>query len=117
MGNAITTGSLFVTPSEDLQMSFNYDDTAVTASGKFSVPTFTGSKVSYSATVAIKILTAQVTGRLPHSVIPFMFGDPNDTGDWYDIRELAKLRLEITSSSDADSGDTTRVILQQLRPY
>jgi len=117
MGNAVTTGSLFLTPSEDLQMSFNPDGTAITASGVFSVPTFTGSKVAYTASIAIKNLTADVTGRLPHSIIPFPFGDPNDPGDWYDIREIAKLRLELLTSSDADANDNTRVLLQQLRPY
>jgi len=117
MGNAVTTGSLYVTPSEDLQVTFNVDGTSWGSTGVESVPTFTGSLLTYAASIGAKNLTALVTGRLPHSVIPFMFGDPNDPADWYDIRDIAKLRLELKTSAAADSGDSTRLLLQQLRPY
>jgi len=117
MGNAITTGSFYTTMSEDLQYAVNYDATPITAGGEFSVPTFTGSLVTYTAAVAIKLLTAQMTGRLPHSMIPFPFGNQQVEDDWYDIRAIANLRLDLLASSDADSGDTTRVVLQQVRPY
>lgn len=117
MGNAITTGSLYGTPSEDQQMQFNYDATAITAGGEFAVPTFTGCLVTYTASVAIKLLTAQLVGRLPHNMIPFPFGNQQEEEDWYDIRAIDNLRLDVLSSGAADSADTGRLILQQVRPY
>lgn len=117
MGNAVTTGSLYVTPTEDCRCSFDYDATAVTAAGEHAVPTFTGALNTYTASVAMKLLTGRVTGRLPHNMIPFHFGKQDEIDDWYDIRSISNLRLDLLSSSDADSNDTTRVVLQQLRPY
>jgi len=117
MGNAVTTGSFYATPSEDLQYAPNYGATSWGSTGVASVPTFTGSVVTYAASIGSEILTAQITGRLPHSMIPFPFGNQQEEGDWYDIRAISKLRLDLLASSDADSGDTTRVVLQQVRPY
>ena len=117
MSNAITTGSMYVTPSEDCRCMFGYDGTAITASGEHSVATFTGALMTYTASVGMKIRTGRVTGRLPHNMIPFPFGNQNEMEDWYDIRNISNLRLDLLSSADADSGDTTRVVLQQLRPY
>lgn len=117
MGTEVTTGSLYVTQSQDQQVHFNYDGTAITAGGVFAQPTFTGCLLTYTASVAIELETAQVSGRLPHNMIPFPFGNQMDEDDWYDIRAVDNLRLDVLASSDADSGDTMRVVLQQIRPY
>jgi len=54
-----------------------------------------------------------VRGALPHAVLQVPFGDPNDPSDWYNVRSIGNLRLDVTGGA---SG-TGYLYLQQLRPY
>jgi len=54
-----------------------------------------------------------VKGYLPHCVLQIPFGLKNDPVDWYDVRHLGSLRLDITGAATA----TGFLFLQQLRTY
>lgn len=52
-------------------------------------------------------------GWVPHCVYQIPFGDQMDPDDWYDVRGLGSLRLDITGAAAAQGF----IFLQQLRPY
>jgi len=54
-----------------------------------------------------------VRGYVPHAVYEIPFGDKNDPADFYDVRRLGSLRLDITGAATA----TGYIFLQQVRPY
>jgi len=55
-----------------------------------------------------------VKGYVPHCVYQIPFGIKNDPADWYDVRRLGSLRLDITGASDTAKGF---IFLQQERLY
>ena len=56
-----------------------------------------------------------VHGYLPHHCFDFVFGDPNDLDDLYDVTKLGHLNLRLEAG---DGGGTTgEVAIQQLRRY
>lgn len=114
----VTAKTLYPAANTHPQIKINYDATAfVTAQSKFAVPTFTGVKLALAASVDIAALHAVIYGHCPHGVIPFDFGDIYDPGDALDPRPYQEVRLDLQSSSDADSGDTENIVVQQIRPY
>lgn len=56
-----------------------------------------------------------IHGYLPHHCFDFVFGDPNDLGDLYDVTRLGHLNLRLEAGSG--SGTTGEVAIQQLRRY
>lgn len=118
LDNAVTAKTLFMPVSEDPQISVEYDATAfVTAQSKFAVPTYTGPKCALSASVDIKGQTAKIAGRLPACTLAIPFGDLKEPDSWLDIVGSRSLRADITATSDADSGDTTALVVQQYVRY
>lgn len=114
----VTAKTIYANVSEELDININYDDTAfVTAQSKFAVPTYTGAKIALSASVDIQADTGHISGLLPHNCIPIPIGDQGNIGDWMAMEGIGSIRADILASSDADSGDTTYLILQQLRKY
>ncbi len=55
-----------------------------------------------------------VSGWCPHGVVCIPFGDQMDIEDWYDVKELGSLKLDIT---DGQTTTTSKVFVQQLRSY
>lgn len=60
---------------------------------------------------------AIVEGWCPHGVIEIPFGLQDDPEDWYDVRKLGSLRLNILSASGMSSSESCQIFLQQLRKY
>lgn len=58
-----------------------------------------------------------IDGYTPHSVIEIPFGLQDDPDDWYDVRTLGSLRLDIQAAAGMAVTDTVQVFLQQLRKY
>jgi hypothetical protein len=54
-----------------------------------------------------------VEGYLPHSVFEIPFGQKNEPDDWYDVRGLGNLKLDVTGGATAAST----IFLQQVRNY
>jgi len=116
--DAVTAKTIYVPTSAENQVSIEYDDTAfVTAQSKFAVATYTGYKIALAASVDIKCEDIVVSGYLPYELIPIPFGDQQKPEEWYNLENKGSLRADILASSDADSGDTCRIITQQLRKY
>jgi len=115
---AVTAKTIYAPVSQDIDVSISYDDTLfVTAQSKFAVATITGAKIALAASVDIKALDGHIFGYLPHNCIPIPLGDQQSIEDWLAVADIGSLRANILSSSDADSGDTGYIIMQQLRSY
>lgn len=54
-----------------------------------------------------------VEGYCPHAVVQIPFGLKDNPADWYDVRRLGNLKLDITGSAAAKGF----IFLQQLRTY
>lgn len=115
---AVTAKTIYSALSMDQQISISYDATAfVTAQSKFAVATWTGAKCALSASVDIKGNNAEVSGRMPGNCFPLDFGIPDEPESWLEAQDYGSLELDLLSSSDADSGDTAFIVVQQVRPY
>lgn len=115
---AVTAKTLYSALSKDQQISISYDGTAfVTATSLFAVATWTGAKCALAASVTIGAKNAEVSGQMPGNCFPIDFGLPNEKASWLQAQGMGSVDLDILSSSDADSGDTTYLVVQQYRPY
>jgi len=117
LADAVTESTFYVTPSELVQIIAYSSGACDAADADIGAATITGSKIVLSANVELIYQDAIVNGWLPHSVIPIQFGDQMDDSDWYDVTRMKQLKLDVTQSSDADSGDTLTVLVQQKRMY
>jgi len=117
LDDAITAKTIYSALSKDQHIGIQYDEEPVTAAGVFALPAWTGAKCTLAASVAIKAQKALVSGRMPGNCFPLDFGIPGDTETWLQAQEMGSLMLDILASSDADSGDTMYVVVQQVRPY
>lgn len=118
LDDAVTAKTIYADVSKDVDVQINYDDTDfVTAQSNFAEATVTGHKVALAASVDIKALTANISGNLPGNVIPWLTGDEWSIDQWFSPGNAKSLQLDLTASSDADSGDNTRVVLEQLKVY
>lgn len=114
----VTADTLYIVQTEDQDIKISYDGTQfVTAQTLFAVPTFTGNKLALAASVDIKKLTAIISGRIPHAVVPFMFGQLSDPTTWYKPQATTKFRADLLSSANAADTDTVYLATEQLRPY
>jgi len=55
-----------------------------------------------------------VCGWAPHGCIQIPFGKQDDIADWFDVRQVGSLKLDVTSG---DSSATQKLFIQQLRTY
>lgn len=55
-----------------------------------------------------------VKGWAPHGTIAIPFGKQGEMEDWYDVSRIGSLQLDIT---DGIADSTTKVFIQQYRPY
>ena len=114
----VTAKTIYSALSKDQQISISYDETPfVTAQSLFALPAWTGAKCALAASVDIKADTAEVSGRMPANCFPLDFGLPNEPDTWLKAEDFGSLLLTLKSSSAADSGDTTSIVVQQVRPY
>lgn len=114
----VTAKTLYVPTSQQNQIAIQYDDTDfVTAQSHFAVLTNTGQKMALAASVDIQADTGIVSGFLPQGLIPFDFGDPKAPETWLNPSGLTKVELDILGTSDADSGDTGIVVVQEAVMY
>jgi len=54
-----------------------------------------------------------VEGWIPHGVFEIPFGPKDDPADWYDVRNIGKLRADFTGGNTG----TGRIFIQQVRGY
>lgn len=66
-----------------------------------------------SATCSI---TGEVQGLLPFMTYCFDFGIQDEIADWYDVRTLGNLKLDVVAGTVGSSPENT-LFLEQLRPY
>lgn len=118
LDGAVTAKTIFASVSKDCQISISYDGTAfVTATTLFAVATWTGAKCALAASVTIKAIDAEVSGRCPANCFPLDFGEAQTPETWLPADTFGSLILDILSSADADSGDTVYIVVQQVRKY
>lgn len=118
LDDAVTAKTIYSALSSDIGIDIQYDETLfVTAQTKFALPTITGAKIALAASVDIKAQTARVSGRMPGNCFPLDFGIAGEPASWLQAQNVGSLELDLLSSSDADSGDTTYIVAQQVRSY
>jgi hypothetical protein len=118
MDAVVTAKTIYANVAKGAHISIEYDGTAfVTAQSLFAVATYTGALIELAASVDIQADTAIIAGTMPHSCFPVNFGDQMDIDSWMSMADIGSLKATLLASSDADSGDTTRIITQQLRRY
>lgn len=111
----VTEKLIYSALSKDQQISVSYD---VNAPGAFAVPAWTGALCTLAASVATQqALHAEVSGRMPANCFPLDFGVPELPESWLQAQNFGSLELDLLSSAAADSGDSTHVVVQQVRPY
>lgn len=112
---AVTAKTIYSMVSENGDIKIAYDGTVfVTTTSKFAVPTWTGAKLALAASVDIKALTALISGELVHQSVYIPFGNDNLVESFYTPAASDKIKLDILTSSDADSGDTLYIAGRQL---
>lgn len=114
---AITAKTLYSALSKDQQVSISYDATVIAATATFAVATWTGAKCALSASIDIKGNDMEVSGRMPANCFPLDFGVPGDPATWFPANQYGSAVLDLLDSSDADSGDTVYLVVQQVMPY
>ena len=115
---AITAKTLYSALTMDQTIEVNYDATAfVTAQSRFAAATWTGAKCFLRASVDIKGNNAIINGRMPGNCFPVDFGDPETPETWLQAQQHGSAVVDLLSSSDADSGDTVSLVVQQARVY
>lgn len=72
-----------------------------------------GGQLQYIYNLTAGNVQLHVRGRCPHAVIEIPFGLKDIPGEWYDVRGLGSLRLDITGGAAA----TGFIFLQQVRSY
>lgn len=73
-----------------------------------------GGKLQFITNCTGPNMQMQVEGYCPHAVIQIPFGLKNDPADWYDVRRIGNLRLDITGAKEDAKGF---IFLQQERLY
>lgn len=71
-----------------------------------------GGKLHVYASASANI-QVRVRGDAPHAVFEIPFGLKDDPSDWYDVRALGNLRLDVTGNAAAEG----HIFLQQARSY
>ena len=118
----IEEGQLAVTTSvRDYDIATGYESHGVVSGGQATalygaVGYKHGSELSIISN-ANGQLNVQSMGWCPHNAIPFIFGDPNDIADWWDVSKVGSARMKITSGSGALTTADTCVVIQQLKTY
>ena len=88
-----------------------------TASGVASIYEGDGGRFSHDASAAGPNWQCFLEGLMPHAVIPLLPDYSNDPADWYDVRALKSLRLDVKGAADVGTAQVAEIIAQQYRTY
>jgi len=74
---------------------------------------------SYGGNVGVDVSAATegdifISGKCPHGACRIPFGNQDQDEDWYDVRQLKSLKLDLTAGGSA-SG-TVEIVVQSVRP-
>lgn len=117
LDGAVTAKTIYCDLSQNLMINIQYDATDfVTAQSHFALPTLGGHKISLAASVDIKSVRAEIFGTHPDNCVMWLLGDEWSPGDALDVSGIENMQLDLTGSSDADSGDTGRIVVEQYFP-
>ncbi len=107
-----TAQNKHVTPTMDVMASVNQ---WVAAQNGITFSTYDGDggRLTVDASASGNCLF-HVQGWAPHAVLCIPFGDQMDIEDWYDVKEIGSLKLDVT---DGQSTTVSKVFIQQLRSY
>ncbi len=106
---------LMIVPSSKVHMSATpWATTAITNSialydgdgGRLKTINTSGDQASIS-----------VVGCHPHCMWAIPFGQEDKDDDWYDLKSIPKLQLDVTCASGAASTDTGECIVETVHPY
>jgi len=100
----------YVTPGQDCRLTA----TTMVASTAVQAQACQGGKVNVQGENAGQA-QFNVTGGIPHSVLPIPFGRRDDIETWYDVTKLGNLRLSLKGGGAA--AGTYRIVTEQLRRY
>ena len=118
MDAVVTAKTIYVVPSYDNAINIEYDGTAfVTAQSLFAAPTYTNQSIALAASVDIQADNASYSGLCPHSCLVYEFGDQNDVADFYDVRNIGSLQLQMKGAAAVGTSPAAKIVLQQLRTY
>lgn len=111
----VTAKTIHSALSSDQQISISYDVVGV---GAMAVAVWTGALLELAASLAATdAQQAEVSGRMPGNCFPLDFGVPDDPESWLQAQNFGSLELDLLSTGDADVGDITHVVVQQVMPY
>jgi len=95
-------------------------DTVATGTGMVVTDAAIASVQSYGGTIGIIGTNTQqhewhVTGMAPHGCLSIPFGEQDKIEDWYVVKPINELLLDITQGAGA--AGTTQIVTQQFRTY
>jgi len=61
-------------------------------------------------------LIGLVQGFCPHGSVVVPFGKPDIVEDWYGVKDIGSLKLNVKGGTTVGSGSTAQICLQQYRP-
>ena len=56
-------------------------------------------------------------GWAPHAVVPLLPKPSNDVADYYDVKKIGSLRLDVLGTSSVGTSQTAEILTQQLKKY
>jgi len=112
--NAVTTGGItaYITPAWEVKYAGTMEEAVA---GYVTASYGMGGTLGMTSSVSANAL-GMVIGSCPHGAVIVPFGDLNDLEDWYDVREIKKLKLHIKGHATRTAGNL-QICLQQYRPY
>jgi len=87
------------------------------AGGTASIFPLGGGRFSFYSSASGPNWQLLLQGSCPHGVVPLLPDFSNDVADWYDVRNLRSLRLDVLGAADVGTSQTAEIIAQQLRLY
>jgi len=109
LGSLIT---MHCTPTMDVMGSGN---NWIDTSGGGDVATYNGDGGKYQSYSEDSINTVHtVSGWAPHGTLCIPFGKQEEIDDWFDVRMLGSLKLDVTSGN---ASATQKLFIQQYRAY
>jgi len=118
LDDAVTAKTIYANVSRDILIDIQYDETDfVTAQSNFALPTYAGHVIALAASVDIKAQNAEISGTCPMNTLCWLPGDEWDISQALNVTGVDDIELDLTASAAADSGDTTRVIVEQIKSY
>lgn len=109
---ALTQKVIYVTPTMDV-MAMGQAWTEALGAKDIATYDGDGGHLEFITEVAANTVF-RVAGWSPHSTLQIPFGLQDKIEDWYDVRNVGSLKLDIT---DGVSSATSKIFLQQYRIY